>query len=406
MNSIDRVIEDQAKSPAERQLEVNRLLAEEGERGIETALHAVGEPVSEIHASYAANYLGSLPALARQKNDAMRALLERKPEWVVAIANLIEFADDDTVERLTAPVLAQPGAPGAMSVAYELAQHFPDRMRPDATALRPFDVHEFLLPGAPDDWVADLLKKYRADANGQWAIWISYIRTDAARDALVTLFNAAPSGRQNFFAALLDSAGVFADTREPSTYQPSFRGFVAAPGKSPHVVGGEVAGNVPISPIDKQPADRIVEWRRRELPFEVGGTSDPIYFWHDDHHAPGHVYVRRTDKGLEGLMTPMGPAGKHNALVAAAGSIVLEKERHPYGIGGAAIKGSGRIQVGGYPQWRTLERFPRCGNCGYGMRFLSSIDSGLASFTRFTFAGVLYAFWCERCDVSCTYRQL
>lgn len=400
------VLADRKLPPMERQVRFNRELLARGDEGARIALETAARNEDVEQAVMAARFLAGLPGLTDQKNAVIEELLTREMQASAPVATLIQHAKDEIVEQLAEYASAAVPKPGALTIAYELARNFPDLMRERRKMFGARGLFELLLPGAPDHWVATLVKKYRRDANGQWAIWISYVRTDAARDALVTLHQAAPSGRQNFFAALLESAGVFADTREPSTYQPSFRGFVVAPGKSPHLVGGEVEGKVPISPINKLPAERIVEWRQRELPFEVGGQFDPIYFWHEDHHAPGHVYVQVTAEGLKGVMTPMGPAGNAHRLVSVPGSVVLVKDRHSFGIGGAAVKGLGRIQVGGYPQWLVPERFPRCGVCGMSMRFLCSIDSGLTSYARLAFAGILYGFWCESCSVACTYRQL
>jgi hypothetical protein len=102
----------------------------------------------------------------------------------------------------------------------------------------------------------------------------------------------------------------------------------------------------------------------------------------------------------------MGPSQDTHALITEHGSVVLEQERHEYGLGGAAVTGTARIQVGGYPHWRAPERFPRCAECGLGMKFIASVDSGVTSFAKFAFSGILYAFWCERCNVACTHSQL
>ncbi len=406
MIQVESTVADRALSFDQKQERINRLLLEQREEGVRVAVVAVVDATSEIVAAYAANYLAGLPGFVEEKNAATRELLARHPEWSAAIANLVEFADDENLERLVRYAVHGSHAPGALSIVYELAQHFPDRMRPHRQEIAPYDVFELLLPGAPNDWVKELLTNYRRDGAGHWAILLSYVRTDAARDALVTLLNGAPSGKEAFFAALVESSGVFADSREASTYPASYRGFFTDASVSPHQLDGVPRGAVPISPVDKRPSERILELRRGDLPFEVGGTYDPIYFWYEGSHPPGHVYVQLTKEGRKGLMTPMGVANESHELVTASGSAFLAKERHPYGLGGPAVTGSARIQVGGYPQWRATERFPRCPACGRGMRFLASVDSGLTSYGRFAFPGILYGFWCERCDVACTHRQL
>jgi hypothetical protein len=403
---FDSIVADRSLHPRRRQARVNHLLLDKAEAGARLAKDIVAEAAAEVPVSYAANFLAGLPAHGEEKNLALRELVTRQPDWAASGARLVEFADNETFERLERYAVHGARGPGALSIVYELAQHFPDRMRQYRKEIAQYDVDDLLLPGAPDEWVKDLLTQYRRTEDASAAVRLSYVRTDAARDALVTLLNSAPSGKTGFFAALLESAGVFADSREASTYPGSYRGLLGDEAQSPHPMGGVPKGPVPMSVADKKTAERILELRRAELPFTAEGEFDPIFFWYEGSQLPGHVYVKLTDRGCEGLATPMGESKDTCELITAHGGAVLEPEHHPYGLGGAAVKGTARIQVGGYPHWRAPERFPRCGECGAGMKFIASVDSGITSFAQLTFSGILYAFWCERCNVTCTHSQL
>jgi hypothetical protein len=398
--TVDSLLADRSVRPRERQAHLNRLLRGQGEDGVRFAAGAVAEATSEAGASYVANFLAGLPGHREEKNAALRELITRHPDWSAAVANLVEFADDDSFALLERHALHDARAPGTLSIVYELAQHFPDRMRQHRQQIAQYEVFDLLLPGAPDDWVTELVTDYRRTGNAYSAVRLSYVRTDAARDALVTMLGHAPAGRTGFFAALLESAGVSADTREASTYPDSYRGLLGPEGESPHEMGG-----VPMSVVDKQTAERILELRRAGLPFPVEGNFDPIFLWYEGSDPPEYVYVKLTAAGREGLMTPMGAPKDSRALITAHGSVVLEPERHEYGLGGAAVTGTARIQVGGYPQWQEPELFPRCAECGLGMKFIASVDSGNTSFAQLMFSGILYAFWCERCNVACTHCQ-
>jgi len=351
-------------------------------------------------------FLAALPGHREEKNTALRELVTRQPDWYGAVANLVEFAHDDSFERFERYAVHGARGPGALSIVYELAQHFPDRMLQYRKEIAQYDVFDLLLPGAPDDWVKELFAQYRRSENASTAVQLSYVRTDAARDALVAMLKSAPSGKRGFFSALLESAGVFADTREASTYPGSYRGFLTDERPSPHEMGGVPPGPVPMSVADKRTAERVLELRRADLPFDVAGKFDPIFFWYEGRQPPGYVYVKLTDEGRKGLMTPMGESKDTRELITAHGGVILEQERHEYGLGGAAVAGTARIQVGGYPHWRAPERFPRCAECGSGMKFITSVDSGITSFAEFAFHGILYGFWCERCNVACTHNQL
>jgi hypothetical protein len=403
---IQKVLSDRSIGVDVTQQRIDRLLREEGAAGARLAVATVIEAKSEVMASFPANFLAGLPGHREEKNAALRGLMTRQPDWSAAVANLVEFADDENVERLIHFAVRSPDGPGVSSIVYELAQHFPDRMRAHRSQIEPHDVYELLLPGAPEDWVAEIVTNGQRTGDGKFATQLSYVRTNPARNALITLMNRAPSSSRQFFAALVESSGVFADTRGPSTYEESFRGFLTDGSQSPHKMGGVPPGPVPVSIVEQKPAERILELKRDALPMRVGGTFDPIFFWYEGRLPPGHIYVKLTKEGREGLMTPMGTGGHDSfEFVTARGSLALEKERHAYGLGSEAVAGSARVQVGGYPHWRTPETFPRCPGCGKGMKFVASVDSGLTPFGGLAFDGTLYGFWCEACDVACTRRQ-
>jgi hypothetical protein len=203
MDTIDNIIADRELTAAAKQKRIDRYLRDRGEDGIRIAVETVVDARSEASAAYAAVFLAKLPGREHEKNRAMRGLFARNPRWIAAIAPLVEFADDRTLERLVEQVVGNHRTPGAHAVAYRLAEHFPEHMRAHLDQLAPYGLSELLLPGAPDPWVRALLAQYRRTANGRAAIGLARIGTESARQAVATLEREAPSSRKQFFAALL-----------------------------------------------------------------------------------------------------------------------------------------------------------------------------------------------------------
>jgi hypothetical protein len=206
VDPIDEVLSDRSLSGAQRQKRVDEFLKERGEEGIRIALEAIADARSEVSAAYAANFLAKQPGVEEGTNNAMLALLAREPRWIGAIASLVRFADKRTLEVLVARVREHPGSPGAHSVAYRLAEHFPARTREHRKQFANHGLFDLLLPGAPDSWVRTLAKQYRRTRDGLVAIRLAKIGTDRAREALSKLASEATSSRKQFFAALLKEA--------------------------------------------------------------------------------------------------------------------------------------------------------------------------------------------------------
>lgn len=203
MDTIDKIIADRELTAAARQERIDRYLGDRGDDGVRIAVDALVDAKSEPSAAHAAAFLAKLPGREHEKNRATRGLLARNPQWIAAIAPLVEFADERTLERLVEQVIGNHRAPGVHGVAYRLAERFPARMRTHLDQLAPFALSELLLPGAPDPWVRALLAQYRRTGNGQAAIALAKIGTESAREAVATLEREAPSSRKQFFAALL-----------------------------------------------------------------------------------------------------------------------------------------------------------------------------------------------------------
>lgn len=84
---------------------------------------------------------------------------------------------------------------------------------------------------------------------------------------------------------------------------------------------------------------------------------------------------------------------------------LLELHPNQTGISDESTDESNQHQVGGLPNWITVDRHPRCPECGNSMPFLASIGGNLTPFGNLAFDGTLYCFWCDDCCVSSTKYQ-
>lgn len=117
------------------------------------------------------------------------------------------------------------------------------------------------------------------------------------------------------------------------------------------------------------------------------------------------MVARFTKDGVEGVMTPTSDGPAATNLVPGDLSLLLEEHTNQSGYGMEIVPGFNLHQVGGYPPWVTAARFPRCPDCGNGMRYLASIDEGVTPFGVLRLGGILHGFWCEDCAVSATMLQ-
>jgi hypothetical protein len=235
---------------------------------------------------------------------------------------------------------------------------------------------------------------------------ISFIRTDDAREALLRLRDEVQGASMDLYEMLVENAGVFPDTRAPSVYPRTLMGLIGDRQVSRHHMGAGYGPLVPICPLCERPGVRVLTLARDTLPFEVSGAADPSLFWLPcDCDAVEYLYVRFTDQGIEGLVTGVGAPGDDEDWLP--GRVALELLDHPnqYGRSTDAIPGQSEHQVGGYPPWVQTDRFPRCAECGQGMRYLASVDSGKTAFGRMPFEGMLFGFWCDRDSISVTFEQ-
>jgi hypothetical protein len=355
--------------------------------------------------TFPTNYLTLLPNLDSDKRKIVAFILEKKPELMTAAVRLVREMPEAVIGRLLEKYFENPSGPAMESIIYEVATYFPDRVRSFEQRIKDETIREAMLPGAPDDWVDDLVRKYRTSADPVYLRKIGRIRTDHAVEAMLGLWPSATEKDRQQLYLCIESSGVFPDTRKASVYFKTYRGVVVGRGESPHLMGGQFAGGVPICAICKTPANRMLTLKASELEFEIDRTFDPSFFWINCQHPQDYVVVRFTKQGIEGILTPTSPGPAGVDLVP--GELALQLEIHPnqLGYGIDVVPGYGLHQVGGYPPWLNVDRFPRCPICQKGMRYLASVDCGMTLFGELPLGGMLYGFWCERCAVSATLRQ-
>jgi len=205
---------------------------------------------------------------------------------------------------------------------------------------------------------------------------IRFIRTDEAQKALLRLRGDVPDESMHIYETLVENAGVFPDTREPSVYPRTLMGLVGDRQVSRHHMGAGYGPLVPICPLCERPGVRVLTLARDTLPFKVAGR--PI----------------RRYSGCPATATPSSTSMSGSPIKASKVSSLRSGRRMTTRIGcpitsrsscsttrtNTAVRRTPSLavehQVGGYPPWVQTDRFPRCAECGQGMRYLASVDSG------------------------------
>ena len=399
MSSLADIVRDQTLDDDERATRIARHLWEQPGRGAEEAVAFLREATSAEEAGDVANYLAALPGFAVEKLELLEVALDERPQLIAALSPLTGGIPPDRAQPLMERAHADPDA---FDIALELGLFFSARLGEYRDRVDDDVVRRALLPGADDAFVGGLADAYRDDPDPETLGELAVVRTDKARDALISLQNEIQNADEEQFALLLELAGVDPDTRRALFYPPTFRGYAVARDESPHAMGDGFSRPVPACPICEEPATRVLTLSAADTPFDL--ATDPSFFWFScDHDALEFLYW--DPSAPEGLMTPMTEEAPSEPLVPDAPSLLCVDHPNQHGYGVEVVAGSGLHQVGGYVPWLEHDRHPACPRCSRSMPFIASVDSGLTPLGPMRFSGTLFGFWCDDCKISCTTRQ-
>lgn len=404
-SQIEAILRDPALTVDDKVRTLTLTLHALPDRGVSEAVQFLLTTDDPTAATYPANYLALLPDLDAQKRQVVEHILDHKRDLMIAAVSLVRDMPEPIVDRLVEIYFAVPSAPGMDSGIYEVAMFFPSRLREHASRIEEGRLREMILPGGPDEWVDERVERYRRDRDPALLRELGRFRTDHALSAMLDLAPSVPEEDEEEFYAWIESSGVFPDTREASVYFTTYRGRVVDPAESPHALGGPLPGPVPACALCDKPADRVLTLKRDALDLDVEGICDPTFFWIRCPHAQDSVIARLTRQGVEPVLTARSEGPAATDLIPGERALLLEPHTNQCGYGREVTPGYGLHQVGGYPPWVKLDRLPRCPDCGQGMRYLASIDSGMTPSGEIALEGMLQGFWCERCSVSVTRFQ-
>ncbi|UFS98180.1 hypothetical protein [Nocardia huaxiensis] len=403
MKDIESVLRADSLPGRVKRQRIFDLLHVQPRLGADAAAHYLAETEDEAGAGYVAQYLALIPGMAAEKTRAAEYL--RNSQALTGAASwLVPWLPDDLLNAFITDYLtaAAPSESAASGVVYGIGLFHPRLLRPHANRLEPL-MHRALLSGAPDELVDALLEVWERTHDVSQLEALALIRTDHARAVL----RSVPVPAEGFgdWETLMELAGTLPDSGRPSGFWPASMGFIADKQQSPHTVGGRFHGEVPICFGCHAPAERILELADHSLPFAV--RNDPSFFWFAcDCDSMDRTTVRVTPEGTHVYFGPSAPASGSTCMVPGEErSLVLEHHPNQTGISDESTDESSQHQVGGLPQWITIDRHPRCPECGYYMPFLASIGGDLTPFGSLAFEGTLYCFWCDNCCVSSTKYQ-
>ncbi len=374
------------------------------DRGVAKALQFILTTDSAAAATYPANYLALLPDLLKEKCQAVEHIRKKK-NLMIAAVNLIKEMPTDVIDRLITDYFENPSAEGMYSIIFEIATHFPSRLHKFAKRIEDKSILQAIRPGGPDTWVDEMVESYLRGADPAILKELSKFHTDKALEALLNLNSRIPDKDHEDFYMYIENSGVFPETRKASVHFKTYRGIVVQRDRSSHHMGGSFPFGVPKCPICEKTANHILTLNATELNFDLESGHNPSFFWFQCPHPAEFLFVHFKDDGIECLMDPMTDGDVGTDLIPGDLALLLVEHPNQFGRGLEAIPGFANHQVGGYPPWVRLERFPRCPLCQKGMRFLASIDSGITPLGYLAFEGILYGFWCDTCAVSATRCQ-
>lgn len=402
VDRIDQIINDGALTGVEKRQSIFDFLVGLQDRGVSAATDYLLRTSDEQAADYVAQYLEMIPGAHSEKNRVAERL--RKQDGLVrSAARLVPWLSDELLDSFISDYLAagNPKSPVG-DVLFNIGIYWPGKLRPYADRLDS-NVQRSLLSGAPDELADAFREKWSAERDVSVLEALALIRTDRAVESIVAVRDELADDAD--WEVLLELAGRLPDSGRRSGYAPAYMGFVMAEQASPHVLGGDFSGNVPICLECEAPAELVLTLSAEAL--GMGIEHDASFFWYScDCEALDSTTVQINPDGLTVYYGPEGPASHDSALVpGGVKSLVLEKHPNQVGVSEEAFPGESLHQVGGLPRWVEVDRHPRCPSCGEVMPFLAAIGGGPTPYGDFGFEGYLYGFWCDGCRVSSTKFQ-
>ena len=401
MTSIEALATHPAWSVPQKSERVTSALHALADHGVAQAVETLRTTTDPRVAAFVADYLALLSDRQAEKNAAAERL-RSVPALAGAAARLVPWLAPELLRKFVDDYRAAPDKRSPLySVMFEIAMFHPAMLRPHADLFDSPSIRRGLLSGGPDGAIDEYLARWRAEKDFEALDAIARFRIPKAADVLHGLRDEIDD--RSRWECWLEMAGRLPNG-SPATVTPSFLGFVVEDGKTPHRMGGTVAGQVPLCPVCSKPAERALTLAAGALPY--GLSADPSFFWYSCNcNALDFTTVQERPDGRRIFFNPGGTADEGGHVIAAACS--LELEPHPNQVG-VSIDGTGgfaRHQVGGHPAWIKPRALPYCPVCQVPMRFLASVDSGMTPFGPTGFTGTLFGFWCEPCAVTTTLRQ-
>lgn len=409
---IENILHNSSFTNSQKEEKLCQLLNSKFQKGVPEAVEFLIKTDKRSDAMLLVRYLALFPNFQSEKCRVVENFLNNQKNLVECVDRLIPSLPDRLLQRILNKFFEDSSNSNMSALIFMISKYFPDKLHDFSEQIEGIEDKDFrieiqtlMLPGSNDNKVEKLINQYREDGNLEHLKNLGWIRTDKALSALLTVVTQVPEEDRADVYAYIESSAVFPDTRLASICFKNYRGYVVSRDESPHHMGGDYPYPVPMCPVTKVPATRILTLNTNVLDLGLDSPHHPTFFWYETSHSPYSIYVQFTENGTKGFMTLMTDGEVGTDLIP--GELALKLEEYPckLGSGGEAIPGLSNHQVGGYPEWIAFRRFPRCPVCGDGMKFLTSIDSGMTPFGRLGFEGILYGFWCDPCSVSCTYRQ-
>ncbi len=399
--SIEAIVADRSLSVSQKSERLTNTLYSTPDHGVSSAVEALCNTRDSRLAAFLGDYLALLPGRRAEKNHAAECL-RRVSDLAGGASRMVPWLTPELLDRFVADYLAKPDKRSPLySVMFEIATFFPALLRPRRDAFDSPSLHRGLLSGAPDTWIDDFLSRWRRDREIDAIDSIARFRTPRAADTIAGLRAEVPDREQ--WECWLEMAGRLPNGSS-ANFTPSFLGFVVQQGETPHVMGGTVAGQVPLCPVCQKPAERVLTLAKDAAPFTL--HSNPSFFWYScDCNQLDFTTVQERGDDRRVFFGPAGSGGPGGHVVPTKCSLELETHPNQVGVSIDVSYGFARHQVGGSPVWIHARALPHCPVCQGIMRFLASVDSGMTPFGRLGFTGMLFGFWCDACAVATTIRQ-
>lgn len=406
--------------PLEKRAQIFGLLRQQPDGGVDAAASCLERATERLLATYVSQYLSRVPGEREAKIRAAEGL-RRSPHACGAASRLVRWLPWELLDGFLQDYLALPD-PSSLelrdpwadlaSVAFVIAQEHPERVRPLADRIDDSLILERLVLGAPAAEVDALVERWRTDGDVEHLETVAQARTEHSRRQLLSLrecFTVTDDPDDPCYAGvwerLVHQSGLLPDTGRTAGYQPAHHGYVVERGRSPHRLGGEPVGEVPLCEWCDAPVAPLLHLSAAALP-EHGLTADPVFLWFTCECLDAEVLTtRQTDAGHLGYGLATGKADPSAPALPTEWALELEPSPGRYDPS-EAHQGFSQHQVGGLPGWiLDSEPHPGCPECGTSMPYLATVAGGLTPLGEMPFRGNVYCFWCDPCRVGTVLLQ-